>query len=271
MHEILPHLPRESRVLDLGSHFGSFDRDAYPFTTIRLDIEAATGGESRNVVQADAARLPFRDRIFDAVICNHSLEHFGDLDPCLREIGRVMAPRAALYVSVPDVRTLCDRVYRWLGRGGGHVNGFTSAAALGRRIEQATGLRPVGTRVLCTSFSFLNSKNWVAPPPKRVFLVGGGSELWLVVWNHLLRLGDCLLGTRLAVYGWALFFGSVSEQIDPEPWINVCARCGSGHQSESLVREGTVAWKLGFLQTYRCPQCGATNFFWGRRIGYKTE
>ncbi len=271
MHEILPHLPRESRVLDLGSRFGSFDRDAYPFTTIRLDIEGAPGGTSRNVVQADAARLPFRDHVFHALIANHSLEHFGNLDACLREIGRVIKPQAALYVAVPDAGTLSDRLYRWLGRGGGHVNPFTSAAALGRRITQATGLPHVGTRVLCTSFSFLNRKTWVAPPPKRVFLVGGGNELWLVVWNYLFRLWDRLLETRLAVYGWALYFGSIPAAIDPTPWVNVCVRCGSGHQASSLLAVGIVTRKLGWVQVYRCPRCGATNLFWGRRISYKTS
>jgi SAM-dependent methyltransferase len=268
MHEILPHLPRESRVLDLGSRFGSFDRDAYPFTTIRLDIEGAPGGASRNVVQADAARLPFRDGAFHAVIANHSLEHFDDLDACLREIGRVISPQAALYVAVPDAGTFSDRLYRWLGRGGGHVNPFTSAMELGRRITQATGLSHRGTRVLCTSFSFLNSKNWVAPPPKRIFLVGGGSELGLVVWNYLFRLWDHVLGTRLAVYGWALYFGSIPGTIDPQPWINVCVRCGSGHQAASLIGERRVARKFGLFRTYGCPQCGAMNLFWGRSSGY---
>jgi SAM-dependent methyltransferase len=269
MHEILPHLPRESRVLDLGSRFGSFDRDAYPFTTIRLDIEGAPAGASRNVVQADAARLPFRDRAFHAVIANHSLEHFDNLDACLREIGRVLTPHAALYVAVPDATTLSDRIYRWLGRGGGHVNPFTSAAELGRRIAQATGLPHVGTRVLCTSFSFLNSKTWVAPPPKRVYLLGGGNERWLILWNHLFRLCDFILRTELAVYGWALFFGSIPASIDTEPWINVCVRCGSGHQTTALVGQGRVAREFGLFRTYRCPQCGAANLFWPTGISYR--
>jgi ubiquinone/menaquinone biosynthesis C-methylase UbiE len=39
-------------------------------------------------VQGDAARLPFADKTFAAVISNHSLEHFDDLAGALREIGR---------------------------------------------------------------------------------------------------------------------------------------------------------------------------------------
>ena len=41
-------------------------------------------------MQADAAHLPFATASFDAVISNHSLEHFAQLDAALVEIGRVL-------------------------------------------------------------------------------------------------------------------------------------------------------------------------------------
>jgi ubiquinone/menaquinone biosynthesis C-methylase UbiE len=39
--------------------------------------------------EADAGALPFVDGSFDVVVCRSSLHHFGDLDACLREMGRV--------------------------------------------------------------------------------------------------------------------------------------------------------------------------------------
>ncbi len=63
--------------------------------------------------------LPFADRTFDAVISNHSLEHFEDLAGALGEIGRVLKPSGAVHIVVPDASTFCHRGYRWLARGGG--------------------------------------------------------------------------------------------------------------------------------------------------------
>jgi SAM-dependent methyltransferase len=78
------------------------------------------------IVQGDALHLPFPDSTFTAVISNHSLEHFDHLEGALHEIGRVVRPQGALFVSVPDASTFCDRLYRWLAKGSGHVNAFTS-------------------------------------------------------------------------------------------------------------------------------------------------
>ena len=123
MHEILARVPPDGYVLDLGSREGSFDRAAYPFRTVRVDLDHASGSD----VQADAAHLPFPSHCFDAVVSNHSLEHFADLDRALSEIGRVLARPGALFIAVPDASTFTDRLYRWLAKGGGHLNAFTSA------------------------------------------------------------------------------------------------------------------------------------------------
>ena len=134
MHEILENLGPGQRVLDLGSGRGSFDTGLGPFIAIRADLDRPRSS-APNFAQADAARLPFADSAFDAVISNHSLEHFHDLAGSLAEIGRVLKPNGALYVAVPDASTFCDRLYRWLSRGGGHVNAFTSAEELAARIQ----------------------------------------------------------------------------------------------------------------------------------------
>jgi SAM-dependent methyltransferase len=244
VHELLSNLAPDAWVLDLGAAGGSFASDR----ALRIDLERESLKPPHGV-QADAARLPLRDHSFAVVISNHSMEHFENLGGALAEIGRVIKPEGALYVAVPDASTLCDRIYRWLARGGGHVNAFHSAPELARQIEEATGLRHAATRTLCTSFSYLNRKNRRAAPPKKLYLLGGGTEISLHLFNAVFRLSDRWLNTRLSVYGWALYFGNIDAGIDKTTWRNVCIRCGSGHPRSALA--GRLA--------YRCPTCGAAN------------
>ncbi len=259
MHEILENFGPGRRILDLGSGAGSFDANFGPFIAIRADLDAPPT-HALNFAQADAACLPFPGRAFDAVISNHSLEHFHDLAGSLAEIGRVLKPTGALYIAVPDASTFCDRLYRWLARGGGHVNPFTSAQELAATIERATHLPHVQTRTLFTSLSYLNRRNFRARSPRRLLLAGNGTEISLHLFNYVARLSDRLFGTRLGVYGWALYFGSFPVPVETDVWTNVCIRCGSGAQSEWLRHMKAVRRRF-FIPVYRCLNCGATNLF----------
>jgi SAM-dependent methyltransferase len=258
VHEILASLGRGQRVLDIGSGAGSFDSPDGRFIAIRADLDLPSV-PAANFTQADAAHLPFPASAFDAIISNHSLEHFDDLAGALAEIGRVVKPDGALYVAVPDASTFCDRLYRWLGRGGGHVNPFTSAEALAQTIERATGLRHVKTRTLCTSLSYLNRKNFRTRPSRKLLFLGGGTEISLQVFAWFARLSDRLFGTRLKIYGWALYFGNVSMP-EEAAWTNVCIRCGSG-ASSAWLRQMDLVRRRWLMQIYRCPRCGTANLF----------
>lgn len=256
MHEILDILPDSAIVLDLGSAGGSFDAGRIRGKVVRVDLEACDQAPER-FVQADAAALPFPAGTFDAIISNHSLEHVSNLRAVLIEIRRVIKPDGALYVAVPDVRTFNDKIYRWLGAGGGHVNSFADDAELCASIVDITGLQHVATRVLFSGFSFLNRRlhRW----PRRVYLLGGGYEWTLQLASYVLRNFDRLLATRLSVYGWAFYFGS-SPEVDLTPRTNVCVRCGSGHASAWLVQLDLVR-RLWPVYYYACPACGAHNLF----------
>jgi len=262
MHEILRHLPAGSRVLDLGCAGGSFPPEATLAHVVRLDREPPGSDAARQrFVQADAAKLPFGDRTFAAVITNHSLEHLDDLAGALAEIGRVTCPGGALFVAVPDASTLTDKLYRWLGKGGGHVNPFRSASQLATAVEQATGLRHVATRLLCSSLSFMNRRNAPRPLPRRLWLLGAGYEGPLLVYAWLSRRLDRHFHTRTSIYGWALYFGTIHEPVDTRMWANVCIRCGSGCDAAALTGRKLVGRGLLGLPIYRCPDCGATNPF----------
>ena len=254
MHEILERLRPGAYVLDLGSRTGSFPSDGLACLTVCVDAQIPAVAPP-GFVAARAEALPFRDGQFQAVISNHSLEHFEALDQALDEIGRVVDKNGFLYVAVPDSSTITDRIYRWIARGGGHVNGFTSARYLAGLISEKTGLPHAGTRVLCTSLSFLNRANVRGWPRSRLWPLGGGHEAILRLMLYGLRLFDRLFHTRTCVYGWACYFGNGYE-VHPGTWTNVCVRCGSAHYGAWLLEENLVKGR-----SFACPQCGAKNYF----------
>src|ERR1035437_4904059 len=256
MHEILRSLPAGAHVLDLGCQEGSFPGDWTKATVVRLD-RGAPRRCGADFVQGDARLLPFAEGSFAAVIANHSLEHFDDLEGVLREVRRVVRPDGVLFVAVPDATTLTDRLYRWLGKGGGHVNRFTSAEETERLIERGTGLRRVATRTLWSSLSFMNRRCAPRPLPRRLWLVGGGFEflLFLYVWGS--RRGGRWGGTRTGVYGWAFYFGCMEGTVDTTAWVNVCIRCGSGCPADRLAPRTAMPG----LKVYCCSRCGANNPF----------
>jgi SAM-dependent methyltransferase len=259
VHEILERLPAGARVLDLGSREGSFADGAYPVHAVRLDIGAPQRAPSR-FVQADAARLPFAARTFNAVILNHSLEHIRELKPALQEIGRVVRQDGAVFVSVPDATTIADRLYRKVYRNlGGHVNLFDSAPKLERMLSWYLGLPHVATRTLHTSMNFLNRRNTREAVRLGQMHCAGLPEPIVAPMSAALRWMDGRFGSRLSVYGWAFYFGRVEEPVDTTPLENVCVRCGQAHPAGELRRRGLTRHLL--LTSYRCADCGARNIF----------
>jgi SAM-dependent methyltransferase len=253
VRSLLQNLPPGSRVLDLGARSGSFSVERDDLLILRLDLEIPAVRKSGIYVSGDAARMPFAARSFDAIVANHSLEHFCDLQSTLGEMARIVKPGGALYVAVPDASTLTDRIYRWLGKGGGHVNAFRKPEDVTGPVVQATGLAHRSTTVLYSSLSFLNAHNFTDRPPRKIALFAWGNEYFLAALVALLRRADRLFGTRLSVYGWAFYFGD-AEPEGCKGWQNVCVRCGAGSPIEYLRSAGAVRkW------TWRCPACGGFN------------
>src|SRR5437016_352885 len=181
MIELLQQLPPGARVLDLGARTGSFQSPRKDLAIVRLDLDVPAGRTSGLYVSADAARMPFAAGAFDAVIANHSLEHFVELEATVREIGRVLKPGGVLYVAVPDATTLTDRIYRWMGRGGGHVNAFRAPSDVIGVVERLIALPHRGMRPLISSLSFLNARTFTARPPRKIALFAFGNERFLAL------------------------------------------------------------------------------------------
>jgi SAM-dependent methyltransferase len=265
MLDLIDKLPPGARVLDLGARTGSFTTSRTDLCIVRLDLEIPPVRNAGRYVSGDAARMPFATAVFDVVVSNHSLEHFVELRATVCEIGRVIKPDGALYVAVPDATTLTDRIYRWLGKGGGHVNPFRSPGEVPELVGQVTGLKLRSTTVLFTSLSFLNRRNFTSQPPRKIALFAFGNERFLAVLLHALRWLDSLFHTRLSVYGWAFYFGNTSGPEHGEGWPNVCVRCGSGSPIQYLRSLQTVRRSYG-TTTYNCSVCGAMNLLFAKHL-----
>ena len=253
--QLIERLPRGSRVLDLGAFHGSFHCDRDDLLIVRLDLEVPKDRAPGWYVAGDAARMPFRSESFDLIVSNHSLEHFPELQATVLEIGRVVRPEGALYVAVPDAGTLTDHIYRWLGKGGGHVNAFHRPEDVTGLVAKLTRLPHRGTQVLYSSLSFLNQHNFATRPPRKIALFAFGNERFLARLVWMLRQIDRRCGTRWGHYGWAFYFGSADVSAHLEAYENVCVRCGSGHDVTYLSAMEAIRGGR-----YLCPVCGASNW-----------
>ena len=245
-------------MLDLGASSGSFEATDIRAKVVRVDLEPAADKRGGMYVRADAARLPFRDRCFDVIVANHSLEHFHSLFPSICEMGRLLKAGGCIFVSVPDASTLSDRIYRWLGKGGGHVNPFRRESELSDLISGVAKVPLRATILLHTGLSFMNREN-LRVVQKKLRLLGGGREAMLRFVTLGFRWADGVCGSRLSMYGWAYYFGTY-QPTNTFARTNVCVRCGAGHSASRLIREGLYRTALR-LAAYRCPSCQTENFF----------
>lgn len=271
MYELAARLPESAIILDLGSGGGSFDYRQTRAVVISADIAFPDGPPpGAGALTASAIRLPLQSDSIDLVVCNHTLEHFSNLPACIGEIARVLKADGFLWAAVPNGWSLDDRLYRFLFKGGGHVNRFSFESFLAA-VHESGPLCAVSYKNLRSGFVYLKP-----PPASRLrhfpfrakvalgLLPGGLQERGVRWLNLLVRILDRHLSTRWSYYGWAVSFrkmeGGKSVPKDlkllPED-SNVCFGCGSGHATATLPRKPAC---FGLLTAYVCPACGTVNF-----------
>ena len=102
--------PLPAPLLDIGCGDGHFAGAFFPGVAVGIDLdlpklrEAARRRAYRHLGAASAARLPFRDASFPAVLANCALEHIPALQETLDEIARVLRPGGTFVFTVPSDR-----------------------------------------------------------------------------------------------------------------------------------------------------------------------
>jgi SAM-dependent methyltransferase len=119
--QILPlaahHLQGATRVLDVGTGEGQIARLAHTEvgipTVVGIDPthaqihEAHQRGQATGFARAEAARLPFPDHAFDAVVACLVFEHIEDVDDAIAEVARTLEPggRFLFFLNHPLLQT----------------------------------------------------------------------------------------------------------------------------------------------------------------------
>jgi SAM-dependent methyltransferase len=115
----IERLPREVRILELGAGGGHLGEKlvSMGFANVTLsDFTDTTLAAIRErlpqvqAVSADASSLPFEDASFEVVITTDVVEHLPDVEPHLREVGRVLSERGLYLVKTPN-RLIADAYY----------------------------------------------------------------------------------------------------------------------------------------------------------------
>lgn len=100
----------ELTTLDLGCGFGEKTVSFQPFSSclIGLDIRSECVRAVRNLgvqaIIADATSLPFRDEVFDRVVCFDLVEHVANSLGLLNEVNRVLKKNAILLLTTPNAK-----------------------------------------------------------------------------------------------------------------------------------------------------------------------
>lgn len=91
-------------VLDFGCGSKPYEElftAADRYTGVDIEVSGHDHSDSKVDRYYDGKTLPFRDALFDSVVCFEVFEHVFNLDEVLAEIRRVMRPGGRLLLSIP--------------------------------------------------------------------------------------------------------------------------------------------------------------------------
>ncbi|MBN1405395.1 MAG: methyltransferase domain-containing protein, partial [Candidatus Omnitrophica bacterium] len=112
-----------SSILDIGCFTGNLAEELRTagFHVTGCDINPAAVkkgiGLGRSIKLGDVSECKFENSSFDAIVCNHSLEHIIELDSTICEIKRILKRGGTFFVFVPYHNGLIAKIMgnRWIG------------------------------------------------------------------------------------------------------------------------------------------------------------
>ena len=111
------------------------------YTLERLKKEENANGEYY-LVQADVTNLPFKDGVFNKIICSEVLEHVPEDQGAIKELVRVLSEGGFIGVSVPHyfAESICWKISKdYYGFPGGHIRKYKTQQLI--ELLCANGLR----------------------------------------------------------------------------------------------------------------------------------
>ncbi len=98
----------DSPSLDIGCGDGDISRRIFSFPVpidVGIDLQKPkTSALYRQILQADAIKLPFKNSSFQTVISNSTFEHIKADTKAVSEVARVLKPGGKFYLTVPTPR-----------------------------------------------------------------------------------------------------------------------------------------------------------------------
>ena len=147
-------------VLDVGMGSGSLrplmeSRALRHFGLDRWEGWSARADCGTGCVQADAARLPFANATFDAVILHHVFAHLSDADVALGEARRVLRRGGRLGIATPNAAWLRTMA----------IPSFLAGYRKDPTVMRHVTLRSLVSRVTLAEFRVVEACSWGRMPP----------------------------------------------------------------------------------------------------------
>jgi len=64
-----------------------------------------------SLVNLNEQNLPYQDGKFDVIVCSDVLEHLENPSKCIRELRRVIKPAGLVFITIPNVANVLQRLY----------------------------------------------------------------------------------------------------------------------------------------------------------------
>jgi ubiquinone/menaquinone biosynthesis C-methylase UbiE len=112
-------------ILDNGCGVGQLSKFFPAEDIVGYDISQGMLDKAKNklqyLIQGDSQLLPFRDEVFDIVVCRSLLHHLPNPHTALLEMNRVLKPHGELVLTEP-IDTILSRFPRKLVKKSGHFS-----------------------------------------------------------------------------------------------------------------------------------------------------